>query len=127
MYKDAHDLSDEYPVNVPGLTVPKRARPRRKRFGIVHYATGAKSSFLIIPFGIGITAGDKITFYHENGGISFRVEPDGMYSVYGGGTTTKALKSGLCDPLRDFATHRVRDIVVKTVKGGWFVPFDQFD
>lgn len=120
MYKDEHDVAMAFPLS-------KRSRPRRRSFGIVHYATGGKASFLVIPSSVGIYPGDKITFYKEEGGISFRVEKDGVYSIYGGGTTTKTMRSGLCDELRDFASHKIRDIAVRTVEGGWFVPFDQFD
>ena len=102
-------------------------RSPRQRFGIVHYVTGTKQSFLVIPPSSGISIGDRITFYAEEGGISFRVEKDGMYAVFRSSAASPIMRCTLCPALADFAYHRVRDISVRTVPGGWFVPLDQFD
>jgi len=120
MYQDANDRVTEFRSD-------RRNTNRRKRFGIVHYVRGGRKSFLIIPSGIGILPGDRITVYVSEGKVSFRVEKDGVYSVFSCGTTSKALRCVLCPELENFAYHKTRDIVVRTVPGGWTVPLDQFD
>ena len=105
----------------------KRGRMKRTKFGIVHYATGTRQSFLIIPPSSGISVGDRISYYVETGGISFRVEKDGDYSVFKSSAASNIMRCTLCPELANFAYHRTRDIAVKTVPGGWYVPLDQFN
>ena len=108
-------------------TGERSGRSPRRLFGIVHYVTGAKQSFLVIPPSSGISVGDRISFYVEEGGISFRVEDQGMYAVFRQTPTAKSMRCSLCPELQDFAYHTTRNIVVRTVPGGWLVPFDQFN
>ena len=105
----------------------KAGRAKRTRFGIVHYATGTRQAFLVIPASSGISVGDRISFYVEEGGISFRVEVNGDYSTFRSSAASDIMRCTLCPELANFAYHRTRDIAVRTVPGGWFVPFDQFD
>lgn len=105
----------------------KPGRTARKRFGIVHYVTGARQSYLVVPANSGISPGDRISYYVEDGGISFRVETEGRYAVFTPTPTSTSLRCTLCPELENFAHHRLRDIVTRTVPGGWFVPLDQFD
>lgn len=105
----------------------KAGRMPRRRFGIVHYVTGTRQAFLVIPANSGISVGDRITFYVSEGKVSFRVETEGKYSVFKPTVVSSTMRCTLCPELTNFAYHRVRDIVVKTVPGGWTVPLDQFD
>lgn len=104
-----------------------KGRLKRSRFGIVHYVTGTRQSFLVIPANSGISIGDRISFYVNEGSISFRVEADGMYSVFKPTTNSATMRCSLCPELKEFAHHRVRDIEVRTILGGWSVPMKQFD
>lgn len=105
----------------------RRSTSRRRKFGIVHYVTGAKTSFLVIPSGVGIYIGDRISFYVGNGKVSFRVEKDGTYSVFQASPTSRTMRCVLCPELEDFAYHRVKDIITKHGPDGWTVPLSQFE
>lgn len=104
-----------------------RSRPPRVRFGMVHYITGTRQAYLVIPPSSGIAPGDRIGFYIENGGVSFRVEKDGTYSVFKSGASTEIMRCALCPELMEYASFRTKDIICKKVDGGWFVPFSQFE
>lgn len=108
-------------------TGERSGRSPRRLFGIVHYLKGSRQSFLVIPTSSGISVGDRISFYVEDGGISFRVEAGGTYAVFRQTPTAKSMRCCLCPELQDFAYHTTRNIVVRTVPGGWLVPLDQFD
>lgn len=104
-----------------------RGRKKRTKFGIVHYVTGTRQAYLIIPPTSGISVGDRISFYVETGGISFRVEKDGDYSVFKSSAASDIMRCTLCPELSNFAYHRTRDIIARQVNGGWFVTLRQFE
>ena len=108
-------------------TVTKKGRRERVSFGIVHYASGNMQSYLVIPANTGVSKGDRISFYIEERGISFRIEEDGVYPVGSTSSSSKVLRCGLCPDLADFAGPVIRSIFVMQVPGGWLVPFSQFD
>lgn len=105
----------------------KRGGRERVSFGIVHPGGKSRQSFLVIPASSGISVGDKISFYIEERGISFRVEKDGMYAVFKSSATSVVMRCTLCSDLADFADTVIRNIFAMRVPGGWFVPLDQFD
>lgn len=100
---------------------------KRKRFAIVQYDFGNRQAYLVIPSECGIKPGDRITYHKANGGISFRVEENGTYSVFRSSKAASTMRTTLCPELAEYAIFKSKDIICKKVDGGWFVPFSQFE
>lgn len=108
--------------------VVKRGRSKRTSFGMVHYVTGNRQAYLIIPESSGISVGDRISFYVDDASVSFRVEADGDYTVFKQTIGSSSMRCTLCPKLQDYAAHKVKDIIARRRGDAtWTVPLSQFE